>query len=321
MFASNLLRCWLFFSSRRRHTRFDCDCSSDVCSSDLTRRPWPRSPPRSSLARLASTSLTFMLVCVPEPVCQTTSGNSPGCLPAITSSAAATIASVFFASCRPSAWLTTAEARLTWASALMISRGCCSPEMSKFCSERCVCAPQSLSAGTSMGTKVSRSVRVVMDSGSPSETTGAAWQRGRARQNNAKNNHSHLIPCTAGAQACARQCVASPAAERKKRYAITAGGGFASARCEVLTRPHPFWRSIVGLFLHRTGASGHTMGVQQLSSPQIHGDNHGQKQPAWHRCRQPFSPSQRQGQRQPGSQRCIRLGQRQHRVVWHRPRQ
>src|SRR5256886_13449384 len=26
-----------FFSSRRRHTRFDCDWSSDVCSSDLTR--------------------------------------------------------------------------------------------------------------------------------------------------------------------------------------------------------------------------------------------------------------------------------------------
>src|SRR2546430_10857055 len=27
-------RCF-FFSSRRRHTRFDCDWSSDVCSSDL----------------------------------------------------------------------------------------------------------------------------------------------------------------------------------------------------------------------------------------------------------------------------------------------
>src|SRR2546430_11961629 len=26
-----------FFSSRRRHTRFDCDWSSDVCSSDLDR--------------------------------------------------------------------------------------------------------------------------------------------------------------------------------------------------------------------------------------------------------------------------------------------
>src|SRR2546430_7724130 len=45
---------WLiffFFSSRRRHTRFDCDWSSDVCSSDLLlrgdgapqhgRRRWP----------------------------------------------------------------------------------------------------------------------------------------------------------------------------------------------------------------------------------------------------------------------------------------
>src|SRR5256886_10503839 len=27
--------CSFFFSSRRRHTRFDCDWSSDVCSSDL----------------------------------------------------------------------------------------------------------------------------------------------------------------------------------------------------------------------------------------------------------------------------------------------
>src|SRR2546427_9249186 len=31
-----MLRCFFFFfSSRRRHTRFDCDWSSDVCSSDL----------------------------------------------------------------------------------------------------------------------------------------------------------------------------------------------------------------------------------------------------------------------------------------------
>src|SRR5260370_1521134 len=27
--------CFFFFSSRRRHTRFKCDWSSDVCSSDL----------------------------------------------------------------------------------------------------------------------------------------------------------------------------------------------------------------------------------------------------------------------------------------------
>src|SRR2546427_7659956 len=30
-----LLYSFFFFSSRRRHTRFDCDWSSDVCSSDL----------------------------------------------------------------------------------------------------------------------------------------------------------------------------------------------------------------------------------------------------------------------------------------------
>src|SRR5256886_12323480 len=30
-----LLSVSFFFSSRRRHTRFDCDWSSDVCSSDL----------------------------------------------------------------------------------------------------------------------------------------------------------------------------------------------------------------------------------------------------------------------------------------------
>src|SRR5690606_39475106 len=29
--------CWFFFSSRRRHTRFSRDWSSDVCSSDLAR--------------------------------------------------------------------------------------------------------------------------------------------------------------------------------------------------------------------------------------------------------------------------------------------
>src|SRR2546427_7891015 len=32
---------FFFFSSRRRHTRFDCDWSSDVCSSDLSLRGGP----------------------------------------------------------------------------------------------------------------------------------------------------------------------------------------------------------------------------------------------------------------------------------------
>src|SRR2546430_7070742 len=63
---------FFFFSSRRRHTRFDCDWSSDVCSSDLvipgavgtagvlllafvlrdepTRRPSAERPPEASFA-------------------------------------------------------------------------------------------------------------------------------------------------------------------------------------------------------------------------------------------------------------------------------
>src|SRR2546430_10870810 len=32
----NCYHFFFFFSSRRRHTRFDCDWSSDVCSSDLS---------------------------------------------------------------------------------------------------------------------------------------------------------------------------------------------------------------------------------------------------------------------------------------------
>src|SRR2546430_12509438 len=48
----SVLELVFFFSSRRRHTRFDCDWSSDVCSSDLwpfswrkAARPIPQLPP------------------------------------------------------------------------------------------------------------------------------------------------------------------------------------------------------------------------------------------------------------------------------------
>src|SRR5256886_7357900 len=41
-----------FFSSRRRHTRFDCDWSSDVCSSDLNAAP--PDPPCGEVCPVAS---------------------------------------------------------------------------------------------------------------------------------------------------------------------------------------------------------------------------------------------------------------------------
>src|SRR5260221_1228446 len=40
-----MFRVLFFFSSRRRHTRSLCDWSSDVCSSDLRRRPQPAPQP------------------------------------------------------------------------------------------------------------------------------------------------------------------------------------------------------------------------------------------------------------------------------------
>src|SRR5256886_8989992 len=48
---------FFFFSSRRRHTRFDCDWSSDVCSSDLHVQLRALPPPGSRSLRAAETML------------------------------------------------------------------------------------------------------------------------------------------------------------------------------------------------------------------------------------------------------------------------
>jgi hypothetical protein len=69
------------------------DCPMFTWSFGCTGFLVPSSPPRSWLARLPITSLTFMSQTVPDPVCHTYSGNSESSLPAITSSAATTIAS------------------------------------------------------------------------------------------------------------------------------------------------------------------------------------------------------------------------------------
>src|SRR6266853_4393821 len=45
---------FFFFSSRRRHTRFDCDWSSDVCSSDLNGEP----PGKAGLAGFVASMVT-----------------------------------------------------------------------------------------------------------------------------------------------------------------------------------------------------------------------------------------------------------------------
>ncbi len=47
------------------------DCDMFTSSLGWTGFLLPRSPPASSMARFEITSLTFMFVCVPLPVCQT----------------------------------------------------------------------------------------------------------------------------------------------------------------------------------------------------------------------------------------------------------
>src|SRR2546430_5108573 len=51
---------FFFFSSRRRHTRFDCDWSSDVCSSDLglLGRPWTSAAGQAALTAAGFTTLS-----------------------------------------------------------------------------------------------------------------------------------------------------------------------------------------------------------------------------------------------------------------------
>src|SRR2546430_9743372 len=48
-----------FFSSRRRHTRFDCDWSSDVCSSDLTHTDGAQNTRAELLQLLGSGTLRY----------------------------------------------------------------------------------------------------------------------------------------------------------------------------------------------------------------------------------------------------------------------
>ena len=102
----------------------------------------PMVPPRISIARLAITSLAFMLDCVPEPVCQTTSGKWASSLPSATSCAAWTMALPILGSSLPRSMFTSAAARLMIPSARTIGAGCFSQPMGKFSSERSDCAPQ-----------------------------------------------------------------------------------------------------------------------------------------------------------------------------------
>ena len=91
----------------------------------------PRSPPASSMARFEITSLTFMFVWVPLPVCQTYSGNSSSCSPSMISSAAWTMSFASSAGSLPRSWLVSAAAFLRMAMPRMTAFGMRSSPMEK----------------------------------------------------------------------------------------------------------------------------------------------------------------------------------------------
>ena len=118
------------------------DCDRLTWSLGWTGALLPSTPPASSIARLAITSLAFMLDCVPLPVCHTTSGKCASRSPAITSAAARSISAATSGASRPSPRLARAHACLTTPNPRMTARGNRCPPMRKFASDRWVWAPQ-----------------------------------------------------------------------------------------------------------------------------------------------------------------------------------
>ena len=110
------------------------DCDALTWSLGWTGRP------RRWVASVATTSLVFMLDDAPEPVWKTSMGNWSSGLPAMTSSAAATIASAISGAMTPSSALASAAARLIWPSAAMWWAESPRPEIGKFSTARWVCA-------------------------------------------------------------------------------------------------------------------------------------------------------------------------------------
>ena len=108
----------------------------------------PFFPPKISIARLAITSLTFMLVWVPEPVCHTLRGKFSSNLPLITSSEAFMIALEILLSINLSfAWTIAADLLIIAIDLIMEILTSIFPILKNLL-DLCVEAPQYLSFGT-----------------------------------------------------------------------------------------------------------------------------------------------------------------------------
>jgi hypothetical protein len=115
--------------------------------------------PSVSVARVAMTSLVFMLLDVPEPVWKTSMGKCSSHSPRATEAAAVPMASAVSCGRTPREALTAAAAPLMAASAAISSRSIGVPEIGKFSTARCVCARHFAHAGTRTSPMESCSMR------------------------------------------------------------------------------------------------------------------------------------------------------------------
>ncbi len=136
----------------------DGKTSLELCEALTWSLGWT-SRPRRSVARVAITSLVFMLDEVPEPVWKTSTGKWSSQRPSATSAAADRIASAMSRSTTPSRAFTTAAAALIRARASMWARSNRCPETGKFSTARWVCARHLAFRGTRTSPMESCSIR------------------------------------------------------------------------------------------------------------------------------------------------------------------
>ncbi|KIF05522.1 hypothetical protein PL81_12745 [Streptomyces sp. RSD-27] len=136
--------------------------SLELCEALTWSLGWTSRPSRS-VARVAITSLVFMLDEVPEPVWKTSTGKCSSQWPSATSAAADRMASEVSSSSTPSSALTRAAAALIRARASMWARSRRCPESGKFSTARWVWARHLACAGTRTSPMESRSVRNAAD--------------------------------------------------------------------------------------------------------------------------------------------------------------
>ena len=115
----------------------------------------PKMPPKIWIALFEITSLAFIFVCVPEPVCHITNGKCSFNFPSATSFEACIIALPIFLSIIPSSKFVFAEQNFIIPNALTKMSGIVSFPILKFFKERWVCAPQSILSKTFIDPKLS----------------------------------------------------------------------------------------------------------------------------------------------------------------------